>query len=202
MTACQAKVFFWFCEELLERYKGDMRVWHISGDNFQDGVVRGKGDYYFSKYNHIWGWASWANRWEHYDVEMNTYLAFKASNEITNIFFKKNHQKYWSGVFQKVEKNQIDTWDYQWTYTVLTNAGLSVLPNKNLISNLGFGPDATHTLNLESEQSKLPRCEVSLPLKAPLFILQDSIADDYTESVIFKKNNILLRILSRMMILQ
>ena len=63
--------FFWFCEELLKRYKDDMRVWHVSGNNFQNGVVRGDSDYYFSKYNHIWGWATWANRWRHYDVEMS-----------------------------------------------------------------------------------------------------------------------------------
>lgn len=190
--------FFWFCEELLERYKNDRRVWHISGDNFQEGVARGEGDYYFSKYNHIWGWASWADRWEHYNVEMNTYQGFKASNEIINIFSKKNHQKYWSDVFQKVEKGQIDTWDYQWTYTVLANSGLSILPNKNLISNIGFGPDATHTMNLESKQSKLPRCDMSFPIQNPLFVLQDSIADDRTESVIFTGNNMLLRLLSWM----
>jgi hypothetical protein len=81
---------------------------------------------------------------------------------------------------------------------VLANSGLSILPNKNLISNIGFGADATHTLNLESEQSKLPKCEMSFPIKNPLFILQSSIADDFTESKMFTRNNILLRIVNRM----
>jgi len=54
--------FFWFCEELLNRYKDEKKVWHIGGTNFQDGIIRGNGDYYFSALNHIWGWASWVDR--------------------------------------------------------------------------------------------------------------------------------------------
>lgn len=191
--------FFWFCEEMLEQYKDDMRVWHVSGDNFQGGLVRGDGDYYFSKYNHIWGWATWSDRWKHYDVEMKTYQLFNSSNQILNIFNNKRTQKYWTYIFLNVSNGKIDTWDYQWTYVVLANSGLSILPNKNLISNIGFGPDATHTVNLESEQSKLTRYDMSFPLKTPSFIIQNAIADDFTELKIFTMNNIFLRIASRIM---
>ena len=189
--------FFWFCEELLERYKDDMRVWHISGDNFQDGIHRGDGDYYFSKYNHIWGWASWTNRWGSYDVKMESYNLFETSNQLLNVFNNTKSQKYWADVFFKVSDGQIDTWDYQWTYTVLSNSGLSVLPNKNLISNIGFGPDATHTMDLESQHSKLERKDMSFPIKHPQFVIQNCIADDFTESKMFVKRNILFRVLSR-----
>lgn len=191
--------FFWFCEELLERYKNDTRVWHISGCNFQDGQVRGDGDYYFAKYIHVWGWASWANRWKYYDVDMKSYEQFNASNQIPNLFYKKESQQYWSGVFSKTWSGKIDTWDYQWVYTVLSNSGLSILPNKNLISNIGFGPDAVHTTNAKSKYSKLPKYELPFPPKNPLFILQSSTADEFTESKMraFRKNkrkNILSRI--------
>jgi len=189
--------FFWFCEELLERYQEDMRVWHISGDNFQEGIKRGDGDYYFSKYNHIWGWASWADRWKHYDVNMNSYNSFDASKQLLNIFNNKKIQRYWGDVFLKVSQGKIDTWDYQWTYAVLSNNGLSVLPNKNLISNIGFGVDATHTMDLESEHSKIEKRELSLPLTHPVFMLENSMADSFTETKMFKKRNILLRVVNR-----
>lgn len=189
--------FFWFCEKLLERYEDDMRVWHISGDNFQGGQVRGDGDYYFSKYNHIWGWASWANRWQRYDVNMESYKLFDPSNQLLNVFNNKNSQQYWNDIFLKVSASQIDTWDYQWTYAVLSNSGLSILPNKNLISNIGFGPDATHTMDLDSQHSKLERENVSFPLKHPQFIVQDCFADEFTESKMFVKRDVLLRVLSR-----
>jgi hypothetical protein len=189
--------FFWFCEELLERYKDDLRVWHISGDNFQEGTNRGDGDYYFSKYNHIWGWASWANRWQSYDVNMESYKLFDSSSQLLNVFNNKKSQKYWADVFFKVSDGQIDTWDYQWVYTTISNSGLSILPNKNLISNIGFGPDATHTMDLDSQRSKLERENVSFPLKHPSFITQDCIADEFTELKEFSNNNISLRILNR-----
>jgi hypothetical protein len=189
--------FFWFCEELLGKYKDDMRVWHISGDNFQEGARRGEGDYYYSKYTHIWGWASWANRWQSYDVKMESYKYFYSSNQLLNIFNNKNSQKYWADIFLKVVDGQIDTWDYQWAYTVLSNSGLSILPNKNLISNIGFGPDATHTMDLDSQHSKLDRADVSFPLKHPKLVVYDRLADDFTESKMFAKRSILLRGLSR-----
>lgn len=189
--------FFWFCEEMLERHKDDLRVWHISGDNFQEGTKRGDGDYYFSKYNHIWGWASWANRWQNYDVKMDSYKLFDSSNQLLNVFNNKHIQQYWAYVFLKVSDGQIDTWDYQWTYTVLSNSGLSILPNKNLISNIGFGPDATHTLDLDSQHSKLEKEDLSFPLRYPQFTVQNCIADEFTESKMFTKGNILLKILSR-----
>ncbi|MFT6127434.1 MAG: hypothetical protein ACJAVA_001924 [Flavobacteriaceae bacterium] len=189
--------FFWFCEELLERYKVDMRVWQISGDNFQNGLVRGDGDYYFSKYNHIWGWASWGTRWKHYDVNMLTFKSFNTSDQISNIFRRNSIQKQWSDIFLKVSNGKIDTWDYQWTYAALANSGLTILPNKNLISNIGFGPDATHTTNLESENSKLPIHEMNYPLIHPSFIIQNVTADEFTESKMFAKKNIFLRIINR-----
>ena len=191
--------FFWFCEELLERYKDDLRVWHISGDNFQEGTKHGNGYYYFSQFNHIWGWASWASRWKAYDVEMENFTKFHQAKRIENMFTQKESQKYWSDVFTSVSQGNIDTWDYQWTYAVLSNSGLSVLPNKNLISNIGFGPDATHTFNLESQHSELKRHDIFLPLTHPDFVLVDRKADTYTESKMFIRRSIVFRVIKKIL---
>lgn len=186
--------FFWFCEELLERYKDDMRVWLISGDNFQNDIQRGEASYYFSKFSHIWGWASWANRWSAYDVEIQSFELFERQNKIASVFADKKYQEYWLSVFKQVFQGKIDTWDYQWTYTVLSNSGLSALPNKNLISNIGFGPDATHTKSLDSEHSRVPRVELPEPIKHPFFIVQDLDADIFTASRMFKNHNLFMRV--------
>jgi hypothetical protein len=190
--------FFWYCEELLLRYKDDMRVWHISGDNFQNGIQRGEASYYFSKFNHIWGWASWANRWKAYDPEMRTFEKFKTWGKLKSVFSDKQDQDYWFSIFNQVFQGKIDTWDYQWTYTVLSNNGLSVLPNENLISNIGFGPEATHTKSLDSEHSKIPRFELSKNIKHPFFILQDLEADIFTSSRMFKNDMLLIRVLRKL----
>jgi len=190
--------FFWFCEELLERYKDDMRVWHISGDNFQNGITRGKGSYYFSKFNHVWGWASWANRWKEYDVEIKSYKNFVDQNVINNLSESEQEKNYWQKIYRDVSNGKIDTWDYQWTYTVWVNNGLSILPNKNLISNIGFGADATHTTDLDAQHSKIPRLDLSFPLQHASFILKNNDADNYTALRMFVKRALVVRIFNKL----
>jgi hypothetical protein len=190
--------FFWFCEELLGKYQKDLRVWHISGDNFQGGRRYGRGSYYFSKYNHVWGWASWADRWENYDAELKDFEHTSALRILESTFPRnENASKYWGSVFSHVANGLIDTWDYQWTYTVWKNSGLSILPNLNLITNIGFGSDATHTTDLESQLSCMDHFEMELPLRDPDLVVTDVAADQTTESLMFEKKSILIRVLNK-----
>lgn len=167
--------FFWFCEELLERYKDDKRVGMISGDNFQNGIKRGDADYYFSIYNHIWGWASWSDRWSNYDAELKH---IEDSYFIEKLFTNKKAVNYWKTIFKKMKKKEIDTWDYQWTFTLWKNRQLTILPNLNLISNIGFNQEATHTKEL-TDYANLKRYEFIVD-KHPEEVAQDLEADDYT----------------------
>jgi len=169
--------FFWFCEELLKRYKDDMRICHIGGNNFQDGKIRGDGDYYFSALNHVWGWASWANRWKYFDFELKN---INDDRFIEN-YWKGSALKYWKKIFwiMKNPKPKIDIWDYQWTFTMWYYKGLAILPNVNLVSNIGFGQDATHTLYEDKRVSKLPVQDLMLS-KHPSKIERDIEADMYT----------------------
>jgi hypothetical protein len=138
--------FFPYCTNLLDRYRHDTRVWCISGPNFQNGQWRGDGSYYFSRYNHCWGWASWSRCWQHYDTNLSHWPALRESGLLLTIFEDPLERKYWSGIWQRlVEESKPDSWAYRWTFTCVANGGLTALPNRNLISNVGFGPDATHT---------------------------------------------------------
>jgi hypothetical protein len=167
--------FFWFCEELLKRYKDDMRIWHIGGCNFQDGKKRGEGDYYFSVINHVWGWASWANRWKYYDFELKN---INDDRFIEN-YWEGFALKYWKKIFWTMKNLEIDTWDYQWTFTMWYYKGLAILPNVNLISNIGFGQDATHTIYEDKKVSKLPIQNLVLN-QHPSKIERNTEADIYT----------------------
>lgn len=174
--------FFRFCQELLERYRDDMRVMQIGSCNFQDGIKRGNGSYYFSKYNHIWGWASWRRAWCHYDVAMQTFPEFVVQKQIENIWPDKNTQKYWLNIFQTVFEGRIDTWDYQWIYAMWTQNSFAILPNVNMISNIGFDERAMHTKG-DSHVSNMKTYELH-EMVHPAFVLQDIEADKYT----FEKN--------------
>jgi len=171
--------FFNFCEVLLEKFRHDTRVMHIGGSNFQDGKIRSDGSYYFSKISHIWGWATWKRAWNKYDVDVSTLPEFIKQNKIKNIYNNVKMEKYFIRDFELVYKNQKDTWDYQWTYTLAVNNGLAIIPNKNLVSNIGFGSNATHTI-FHSNLLENRIVESLNEIIHPKFLVPDFEADIYT----------------------
>jgi hypothetical protein len=178
--------FLPFCAELLEYYRHDHRIWCIGGVNFQQGIRPGGASYYFSRYNHCWGWASWRRCWKHFDVEMKLWPDFKKSGLINSLFSDSRERRYWDRAWaQTFDKSvSVTWWDYQWAFACMVNNGLTVLPNVNLVSNVGFGPDATHTTiapptvrGAGSVSRADFRC---LPLTHSRFVLPDADADSYT----------------------
>jgi hypothetical protein len=182
-----APSFFSFCQTLLEYYRDDKRIMVISGDNF----VEYKSDYSyrFSKYSHTWGWASWRRAWQYYDVEIKSWPKYKQENLLSSVCEHPAEQKYWTEIFDKIFAGTINAscWDYQWNYICWTQSGLSVLPNSNLISNIGFGSDATHTID-DNPYAKLPITDI-WEIKHPLFVVRDREADEHTFNSVFGGNN-------------
>jgi hypothetical protein len=178
-----APSFFQFCQTLLEKYRHDERIVVISGNNFQDVTHQKPNSYYFSKYNHIWGWASWRRAWKHYDLEMKTWPMFKDLNLIESICHNPFEQQYWLYFFQKAYEGEVDTWDYQWTYACWSQGGITVLPSTNLVSNIGFCSDATHTTN-DSPLANMLVTDI-WEINFPPFMLKDQTADQYTFDHVF-----------------
>jgi len=147
--------FFPFCETLLDRYANDDRVWVITGDNFQNGMQRGDASYYFSHYPHIWGWATWQRVWKNYDVNLTFWPKWKRSEDWRKIFSDRVERRYWEKVFDDMYEQKVDTWDYQVIASAWFNYGLTATPNVNLISNIGFGTNSTHTSAKDSPFSNM-----------------------------------------------
>ncbi|MEM6451582.1 MAG: glycosyltransferase family 2 protein [Cyanobacteria bacterium P01_D01_bin.105] len=171
--------FFRYCSELLEKYKNDSRVMSISGNNFQKGDTRTDYSYYFSRYIHCWGWATWKRAWKHYDHGMDLWPEIRDGQWLDDILQDSSAVKYWKARFESTYLNDIDTWDYRWTLACWINSGLTVLPNVNLVSNIGFGEDSTHTKTRVSG-SETNSNRMDFPLKAPPFLIRDSSADSFT----------------------
>ncbi len=172
--------FFRFCQDLLEKYRDDERIFMISGDNFQFGKKRTAYSYYFSWYCHIWGWASWRRAWQKYDVNMELWPEIRDKGWLKNVFDERKESNSWKQIFDAVYDGRINTWDYQWSFVCLTNNFLSILPNVNLISNIGFGAGTTHTNNMEDKRANLPTQEMLFPLVHPTYMIRDEEADDFT----------------------
>lgn len=181
--------FFWFCEELLTRYADDMRVWHIGGcSTLNKDILLNEDSYYFSKYNHIWGWAGWASRWKMYDSNVSLFKEFSKNRYIENVTKNKLLQKFWINNFESVYAKRVDTWDYQWYFTTWSNGGVSIIPTVNLITNLGFGADATHTSDSNSKLSNMEKIEIDLDLIHPKIMMPNIIYDNYNAQFLFGIN--------------
>lgn len=173
--------FFYYCSTLLQRYRDDMRVSCISGDNFQNGQWRGDGSYYFSRYAHCWGWASWRRCWQHYDPAMSQWPALRDSGLLDSIFENRQELNYWTEIWERtyVMAESVTWWDYQWAFACLVGGGLTILPNKNLVVNIGFGNDATHTTWSGRKSATLGE-GIGNDIIHPSFVLRDALADQYT----------------------
>ena len=184
--------FFRYCDELLAHYKDNQSVWVITGNNFQNGTRRGDAAYYYSKYNHCWGWATWRRAWSQYDVDMPFWPKWADTADWKNRFVTARERKTWENIFNQVKKGNIDTWDYQWTATVWYNKGLTATPNVNLVTNIGYGPDATHTVT-SKDQEGIPS-EALGKLTHPTQVRVDLEADDYVFKNMFRGPNIVIKI--------
>ena len=170
--------FFMFCGVLLEKYRHDERIMQISGSNFQFENIVGDESYYFSKRAHTWGWATWKRAWKFYDVDMKNFPEFKSKNYIDNIFESKEERKYYLSTFQATFEGKIDCWDHQWLYAILSQGGLSIQPNKNLITNIGFGPEGTYCTDSDNLAANVPLYDLKNIIH-PEFVVIRKEADMY-----------------------
>lgn len=170
--------FFRFCDTLLEKYRHDERVRIITGTNLQMGRQWGKASYYFSQYSNIWGWASWRRVWERYDPELRPYTQEEAAEHIRKVFDDPFLIKEWEKIFADLKAGKIDTWDYQLNLITFFENGLCATPNVNLISNIGFREDGTHTHNPANHHAALPAGELTA-LTHPVYFLPEKAADYY-----------------------
>ncbi|MFN0109499.1 MAG: glycosyltransferase family 2 protein [Blastocatellia bacterium] len=170
--------FFPFCEELLERYRDDERVMMIGGVNFLNELKSPIQSYHFSRLGSSWGWASWRRAWRHYDYRMKLWPMAVEAKILEQMFPDPVHCRYWQEKFQQVfDSSADDIWDYQWLLACWMNSGFRVFPESNLVSNIGFGDDATHTFG-ESSFANMPTNGIEFPLKHPPFVFHCAETDN------------------------
>jgi len=171
--------FFKFCKEMLDQYENDERVMHISGDNFQFGAMTSAYSYYFSRYTHCWGWATWRRAWDKFSLEMPYWQELKADGWLHHLLDDPTEVRYWTQIFDAVVAGKVDSWAYPWTYSTWLHSGLSILPNRNLVSNIGFDGDGTHTNIASSPQANMPTYAMSFPLEHPPHMIRNFCADSH-----------------------
>lgn len=189
-----SRSFFRFCQELLERYEQDERIWHISGYNPLGEIDAGKDSYIFSNFGFCWGWATWRRAWSHFDVEMKLWPKAKQTNMINvyPFFPQRNFE------FEETYQRKIDTWDYQWYFSVASNSGLAVVPSVSLVQNIGFDNEATHTFEDSQGRSQVEAKELSMPMTHPTFIFHHRPYETSLLKIALHKPSLFHKIFSRM----
>lgn len=192
--------FFRFCQELLERYRDDERIMKIAGSNFQFGRRRTEYSYYYSRYAIGWGWATWRRVWNLFDLDMKLWPEIRDGRWLFDVIGDLKAKSYENRIrsFELVFQNKVDTWDYQFGFSCFIQSGLIIVPNVNLISNIGFGEFASHTKNTNDKYADMKTDEMDFSLKHPPFMMRDSIADDFYQKDRFKKKALPIRALRKL----
>jgi hypothetical protein len=177
--------FFPYCEELLERYRHDTRVMTIAGGNYVLGQRRSSDSYYFSRFAQSWGWATWRRAWQLYDVDMKLWNEVNDGGWLKDILQDDSAIKGWRRSFQLVHDmdDRMDAWDYQWIFTCCIQSGLTIVPNVNLISNIGFGQQATHTKNKADKFANQATAPMPFPMQHPKFVACNVKADKFHQAI-------------------
>jgi hypothetical protein len=169
--------FFTFCAEMLQRYRHDEKIMMISGNNFQNGIRRGNASYYFSQIPNVWGWATWKNAWNKYDESMDNMQNFKSLTVLKNIYTDQNIIMSWQYAFALTIYEEVNSWGYRWAYNLFKEKKLSIVPNVNMVRNIGLN-SGTHTSSAKDRIGNMELGEID-NLIHPENLLVDTNADIY-----------------------
>lgn len=172
--------FFWYCQELLERYRTDERVWCIMGNNLMtEWEHKGEETYYFSAhgYGAYWGWAGWRRVWRKYDVEMKAWPECRDQQLLKSHFLTKTEMTEACKLFEAQYQGGVRSWDYQMDFGRILNRGVTCIPNLNLVGNIGFGAEGTHTVSEHDRRNKTDQMEIVFPMTHPKHMLVDHRRD-------------------------
>lgn len=175
--------FFGYCASLLDRYAEDPRIATISGTTTFTDADADAGSYTFSRYPLVWGWATWARTWRTYDPNLATWPFLRDTGWLERVLDDPWAIAFWRVVFDKVRAGA-DAWDYQLTFSCWRAGALSIHPRSNLVANIGFGPDATHTRDLPVHGT-LPATGIDLPLEYPIDVVRNSRRDSAIQRLVY-----------------
>lgn len=182
-----SKDFFTFCAEMLEKYKDDKRIIDIAGMNHCGITERCPYSYFFSEIGSCWGWATWKRSWELMQYELDFLEDKYAIDCFLNSIYKTKSERKRIIKDAKQRKEILDSgrrlsaWTFQFKMAGYFNSTLSIVPQKNLISNIGLTGDSSHA---SGSINKIPKglqkvffaktYPLEFPLKHPKYIIEDN----------------------------
>ena len=182
--------FFDYCDYCLEKYKNDNRVMQVAGNNYTENHNYTNDDYLFSKYGHIWGWATWKRAWINFNYEMKEWPIFRDNGNLLNITNSKQEHDYLRNIFNSYYYDCKKPWAIRWVFVKIKMGGITIVPRINLVKNIGY--IGTHSKGKFKYHVNL---DDSLEIRnEPLFVLCNKQYDEYHfKNHIYKTRNIIHR---------
>ncbi len=165
--------FFRFCETLLDRYRGDDRVMSINGTNRLHRWKADSQSHHFVTWQDVWGWASWSDAWAEYDPDIPEWSDPEVRARIRDHVADDERFAYHSDLFDSLSEGGVTGWSRAWRFAMFRNGGLSAVPSRNLVSNVGFDDRGHYATDPESPLANLPRHELSFPLDRRRSVVPD-----------------------------
>jgi len=178
--------FFFYMSELLKKYAQDERIGMVAGFN-SIGSIYSEYSYCFSKYKACWGWGTWKRAWQNMDLSLKWRTTSQNDSILTNMGYLGKDVKAWKYKLKKIDAGAVSAWDWQWYFSLASKNQLCIFPAFSLVSNIGFGEDATHTTAYTNNMSA--RSNITFPLSHPSYILPNKEFD----KKIYKKENAFIR---------
>lgn len=169
--------FFRFAEELLDRYRDTEQVHMVAGSNVLAPRRFSSDSYYFSRCYTIWGWATWARAWSHYDLEMRQWPEVRDTTWLVDLLGGKPEARVATDIFDRTYAGLVPTWDFQWVFGSWLAGGVSVTPAVNLVTNLGYGELATNERAADHPLARRATSPMAFPLRHPNLVAVNDGAD-------------------------
>ena len=171
--------FFRFCKEMLDRYEHDERVMMIAGFNTDEETPDADGDYFFTSAFSVWGWASWRRVADLWDADYSFMKDEHTVRQLRGLIRQRRLRPDLLKMFQCHSQSGKECYESIFWASLLLNSGLSIMPSKNMVSNVGLTADATHyTSPLQTMPRRLRRLftmkrfELAFPLRHPSFVVE------------------------------
>ena len=183
-----SKEFFPFMEQMLNKYRANLKIGSVCGSNHFNFKQKNKESYFFSKYQNCWGWATWKNRWQKFDNNLKTLDRAKKNKLLKLYLGSYRAYLYWHWILDKVKNKKIDSWAYIWAYTGFIKKYFHIIPKKSLIKNVGYDSSATHTKKLKDKLKVSSNFKFRFPLIHPSKITVNNYYDQCCEDKIYSKS--------------
>jgi len=178
--------FFPYCCALLARYKTVPEVMMIAGCNPIPEDLPSPYSYDFTNYAVVWGWASWRRAWVSYDLSMDAWPAWKDTNSLAHVPHTTRYfPMIWTEIYENAYLGRLDTWDFQWLFTIHRQHGVVAIPKSNLVVNLGDKENATHTVHMPTWARQLTHRPLPGELAHPPQVVANRGIDRRFEAVVF-----------------